>query len=184
MRSLTLFFCLIATLATALPQQYQLDTARSQVGFSYDFEGAMKSGSMPVKFADMVIDLDNVSASRVSVTLDARGARAGFFFATQAVKSPEILNTSRFPEIYFKSTRISGTLSDATVNGELTVRGITQPVDLKAGLYRQRGTELGERDHLTVLLTGSISRAAFGADGYSGFVGDRIGLRILARIDK
>lgn len=55
---------------------------------------------------------------------------------------------------------------------------------LDAGLYRQRGTQPGDRNNLTVLLTGGVSRSAFGATGYAGLVGDRIGIRILARITK
>ncbi len=184
MRSLTIILCLVASLADAKPQQYRLDTARSQVGFSYIFSGIPKNGTMPVKSANMMIDLDNVPDSQVSVALDARATRAGFFFATQAVKSPEVLFTDRFPEIRFRSTRITGDLSGATVVGQLTVRGVTRPVTLQAGLYRQRGTELGDRSRLTILLTGSISRAAFGAGGYGRYVDDQIDLRILARIQK
>ena len=64
------------------------------------------------------------------------------------------------------------------------MRGITRAVTLDAGLYRQRGTQPGDRDNLTVLLTGSVSRSAFGATGYAGLVGDLIGIRIVARIAK
>ena len=35
-----------------------------------------------------------------------------------------------------------------------------------------------------VLLTGEVSRSAFGASGYSNMVGDRIGLRVVAVIGK
>lgn len=182
-----LIVCLIALMtlpALAGPERYRLDTDRSVVGFTYSFEGAEQSGRMPVASADMRIDLDNVAKSRVDVTLDASRARAGFLLATQAMKGPEVLDTARFPQITFRSTRVTGDLSGATVTGELTVRGITRPVMLRAGLYRQRGTEAGNTDRLAIQLTGSISRSAFGADGFAGFVDDRIGLTIIARIEK
>ena len=53
---------------------------------------------------------------------------------------------------------------------------------LRAQLYRQNGTEVGDRDRMAIVVTGSLSRAAFGADGWSGMAGDRVDLTILARI--
>lgn len=165
-------------------QRYRLDTARSTVAFTYRIGDAANTGQMPVKSADMRLDLDNVPASRVDVVLDAAQARAGFFLATQALRDASVLDTVTHPEIRFRSTRITGDLSGATITGDLTVRGITRAVTLDAGLYRQRGTQPGDRDNLTVLLTGSVSRSAFGATGYAGLVGDMIGIRIVARITK
>ncbi len=181
-----LLFCLsiLAAPAFADPNDFTLDTARSEVGFTYDFGGSARAGTMPVQSAQMRIDLDNVAASAVTVTLNPDGARAGFIFATQVMKGPEVLDTANHPTITFHSTAFEGDLRGATVRGKLTVRGVTRPVTLKAGLYRQRGTEPDERDNLTVLLTGKINRDDFGADGFAGYVGPVIGLRIVARITR
>ena len=139
---------------------------------------------MPVSSADLLIDLDNLPASRVLVTLNAAGARAGFIFATEAMKSRKVLYTARFPEIHFRSTRIVGDLRGAKVTGDLTVRGVTRQVVLDARLFRQRGTEPQDRRNLLVELTGAIPRSAFGANGYPNLVGDEISLRIIARITR
>lgn len=170
--------------AQADPERYQLDADRSEVRFGFTLQGANVDGVMPVKSAEMEIDLDNVPGSRVDVTLDASGARAGVFFVTQTMKGPQVLATDSFPDIRFRSTAFAGDLSGATVTGDLTIRNVTRPVTLQAGLFRQRGTELGDRSQLAVLLTGSVSRSAFGAGGFPGYVDDPISLRILARIEK
>ncbi len=184
LRTLILIFALFALPLHAGPENYRLDVARSSVNFNYILDGVEKSGSMPVTSADLLIDLDNVPTSRVLVTLNARAARAGFIFATEAMKSRSVLDTARFPEIHFRSTRIRGTLRDATVEGNLTVRGVTRPVTLDARLFRQRGTAVTDRSNLLIELTGGIDRASFGADGYKALVGDHIKLRIVARIMK
>ena len=175
---------LILPPAAAKPEAYRLNAAQSVVAFSYLFQGNPNQGRMPVKNARMLLDLGNVPASNVEVTLDARGAKAGFLFATQAMKGPTVLGTDRFPEIHFQSTKITGDLSGAVVEGDLTLRDVTRPVTLRAGLYRQEGTERGDRSKLIVQLTGTVSRAAFGADGFPGFVSDEIELNIIARIEK
>ncbi len=171
-------------MAQANPVSYQLDTARSKVHFVYEFGSNKMTGTIPVSSADMQIDLDNLPASGISVTLDASRARAGILFATQAMKSAKVLNTNEFPEIYFHSTRITGNLKGAVVTGRLTARGVTRLVTLRAGLYRQQGTDPRNLDHLAILLTGDISRSAFGANGYPAYVGDTIHLRIIALISK
>jgi polyisoprenoid-binding protein YceI len=132
----------------------------------------------------MHIDLRDIRASEVEVTLDASGARAGFFLATQAMRGPLGLDTGRYPEIRFRSTRISGTLAAARIEGLLTVRGVTRPVTLRAGLYRTPETDPARLDRLTVLLTGEIDRHAFGASGFPDLVGPLIDLRIVARIER
>jgi len=181
---LCLALCLLALPVRAGPEPFILDAERSEVGFTYDFEGAARAGTMPVKSARILIDLENVPASEVTVTLDPDNARAGFIFATQVMKGPEVLDTANHPTIVFRSRAFQGDLRGATVTGDLTVRGITRPVTLQAGLYRQRGTEVGERDNLTVLLTGSINRNDYGAGGFPGYVGPMIGLRIVAQITR
>ena len=168
----------------AAPQAYRLNADRSQVGFSYDLQGNLKTGTMTVQSADMRLDLENIPNSTVSVTLDANSAKAGFFFVTHAMKGPSVLNTAQYPTIQFRSTRVEGSLQGATITGDLTVRGVTRKVMLKAGLFRQQGTAETSRERLTVLLTGAIGRKAFGADGFPEFVGDTIGLRIIAQIEK
>ena len=184
MLRLFLVLYLMAMPALAEPVRYHLDTPRSSVGFTYDFQGNEKTGKMPVQSAEMLIDLDNVPGSQVSVTLNADAAKAGFIFATEVMRGPKVLDTAHHPLIHFRSARFDGDLSGATVTGDLTIRGVTRPVTLKAGLFRQRGTEVGDRDNLTILLTGVVDRRAFGADGFPGYVGPMIGLNILARITR
>ena len=182
-RLIFILLCLVQAPAHAAPESYRLDASRSTVSFTDDLDSAAKIGRMPVRSADL-LDLDNVSASRVLVTLDAHAARAGFILATEAMKSRQVLDTARFPDIHFRSTRIRGDLRSATVTGELTLRGVTRPVTLEARLFRQRGTQANDRNNLVVELTGDISRAAFGANGYRNLVGDTIRLRIIARISR
>ena len=184
MRPLILILILLSSMAQARPADYQLDDARSKVQFTYELGSVKMHGNMPVASANMQIDLDNLPASSVEVTLDATRVKAGFLFATQAVKSPPALHTAKYPEIYFRSTQITGDLTGAVITGNLTVRGVTRLITLKAGFYRQQDTDIEDRDNLSMLLTGNISRSAFGADGYQAYVGDMVHLRILALVSK
>ncbi|MBE0452611.1 YceI family protein [Roseovarius autotrophicus] len=176
--------CLLALPAAAAPESWRLDTARSTVGFTYQIAQGDNRGTMPVTAADIRLDMRNLPASTVAVTLDARAARAGFVLATQAMRGPQVLDTGRHPVITFHSTRITGTPRAARIEGKLTARGVTRPVTLVAGLYRAVDTDPAAIDSLTVLLTGEIDRHDFGASGFADLVGPTIALRIVARIER
>ncbi|MEL6313811.1 MAG: YceI family protein [Pseudomonadota bacterium] len=179
-----LMTCISAAPVVAAPESYTLDMDQSVVGFTYQFQGNPRQGRMPVSTAVMDLDLDNIARSRVTVTLNAAQANAGALFMTSTMKGPNVLNTKAHPTIKFTSTKIEGSLRGAKVTGDLTIRGVTRPVTMTAGLYRQQGTERTDRSRLIVQLLGSVSRSAFGANGFPGFVADQIDLNIIAYIEK
>ena len=186
MRAIILFLVLtlFAGPLLAAQQRYALEPDISQVNFEWDFGEDIIKGTMPVSRADLIIDFAKVSNSSVFVDVDVLGAKAGFPFASQAMKSPKVLNASRFPHINFTSTKVRKNGAGALVEGNITVRGETRPMTLTAEIFRQRGTEENDLTRLTIILTGAVSRSEFGASGWSDFAGDEIRFRILARIQQ
>lgn len=173
---------LAAAPALAKPVPYLLEPAESTVGFETDFGPDHITGAMPVKSARLILDFDAVSNSQIDVALDVTKAQASFPFAAQAMKGPKVLDSINFPEMSFHSTAIRRDGDGAQVEGDLTIRGVTRPVTLKANIYRQKGTESGDLSQLTVQLQGTVRRSEFGATGWSDMVGDEVRLNILARI--
>jgi len=184
MRALSLLlWLLLAATAPAAPVPYALQVEDSVVAFEVDFGPDLIEGRMPVARADIRLDLSRLENSAVSVTLDVTDATTNNPFATQALKSPRVLDARDHPDIRFESTRITRTgPTEARVQGRLTMRGVTHPVTLTATLYRQRGTLPGDLSRLSILLEGAVSRSAFGATGWAERVGDEVRLRILARL--
>lgn len=171
----------------AAPRPYLLDRQASTVGFQFTLAGTPHNGTMPVLSANVLVDPSDLAASQVEVSVDAAAARTGLFFATQAMTGSEVLDTRQFPVIRFVSREVrlgpNGRLSEgAQLTGELTVKGVTKPVRFDAALYRKAGSAADDLSELSIALTGSISRSAFGADGYADLVPDPIGLNIRAVI--
>lgn len=177
-------FILTGTFGFAAPVPYALQKDNSIVGFSWTLGPDEVTGSMPVASADIEIDLDRYENSKVNVSLDVANAVAGFPFATQGMKSERVLWAEEFPEIVFESTDVARTGEGARLNGLITVRGVTRPVTFEAKLFRQQGTQPGDRRLLSIIVTGSLSRAAFGADGWSALAGDEVRLTIVARLER
>lgn len=190
----TLFALMLVTLLAALPAmlmaaptRYSLEAKTSQVGFSFTLGGTQQNGTMPVSKAVILVDPDNLRASRVDISVDVAGTRTPLPFARNALIGPEVLDAARYPTIRFVSTKVQlsadGRLSGgARITGKLTMHGVTRLVTLEAGLFRAPGSAPDDLSKLTVQLKGRISRSAFGATGYKDLVADEVGLNIVAEI--
>lgn len=168
--------------ARAAPHTYELEPETSSVSFTYTLLGNDGIGTMPILSADLVLDFQDVAHSTAKVSLDAANTKTGVGFVTNALKSPEVLSTEKYPTISFTSAKVVQQKDGARITGNVTVRGVTRPLTLDARIFRQRGSETGDLSHLTVMLTGSINRSDFGASGYADTVADTVKLRILARL--
>jgi polyisoprenoid-binding protein YceI len=167
----------------AAPIAYRLDPEASNVAFETDFGPDIITGSIPLTVADLRLDFDNVANCTVAVALDVTGATASFPFAAQALKGPKVLDAGTHPKMTFQSTSVAGVGEAAEVTGNLTIRGVTRPVILKAEIFRPQGSAKDDRSHLTVRLTGRVNRSDFGATGWLDMVGDEVRIIITARID-
>jgi polyisoprenoid-binding protein YceI len=169
--------------AEAATVDYVLDPAASTVAFETNFGPDLITGNIPLEVADLRLDFDNLRNCTVSVALDVTGAQASFPFAAQALKGPKVLDAKAHPRMTFKSTGVVRADDAADVTGNLTIRGVTKPVTLRAEIFRPKGSAASDLGHLTVRLTGRVKRSEFGATGWSDMVGDEVRIVITARID-
>lgn len=134
---------------------------------------------------------EDISASSVRADIDPRSVDTGFpgekDFNGEISDDPRILNSAEFPEIAFVSRRVTATGADtATVEGDLTMLGVTRPVTLNATL----NGELAEHPFVKVpaigfTAQGSFDRTEFGLDFLSGSIlGDQIDIVIQAEFIK
>lgn len=172
--------------ADAALRRYDLVLSDSTVAFGFTVAGVPLRGTMPIALADIRINPSRLTQSQVDVSLDARRAETKAY-ALAPMTGPEVLDVANHPTIRFRSQQVTlgraGRLSEgASIAGALTLRDVTRPVVFDAGLYRLRGSDPADIRDLSVRLTATISRTAFGASGYAGLVADTVTLDITARI--
>ncbi|HEX7775117.1 MAG TPA: YceI family protein [Parvibaculum sp.] len=94
-------------------------------------------------------------------SIDADNPPAGFL---DALRGPDWLYASKYPEITYRSTKIERTgPKTARVTGDLTLHGVTHPVVLNAtfnGGYP--GFEMDPQARIGFSVRGHFSRSAFG----------------------
>lgn len=100
--------------------------------------------------ADVIVDTVDVASSSASVDVDAdsfavRTGIGGVKPLTNADRAEisktireQILHTGQHPAITFRSTHVAGTPESFSINGDLTIAGTTQPVELRGRLTGDR----------------------------------------------
>ena len=174
----------MAQTSIAAPTQYIFDYDASDIGFTYDFSGDTIQGAFPAFTGALVVDFQNIRNSKVEVSIDASKGKGGFVFATSALRGPKVLATREFPTISFKSTAAQVSDGKASVDGNITVRGVTKPMKLRVRFFQLQGNAPDARDELQMVITGRLNRHDFGASGYPDMVGKYLDIKINAKILK
>ncbi|MEM9578281.1 MAG: YceI family protein [Pseudomonadota bacterium] len=177
----------LATGVAARAQSYELVPETSKIAFIFTTGSARQTGTVQVASADITVDTARLTRSEATVTADIRNVSSGLIFMTQAIKSPELLDAANHPIVRFQSRKIRlgarGRISEgAEIDGDLTLRGMTRKITLKAQLSRPAGTAPDDLSVLFIQLSGHLNRKAFGASGYAGLADDRVDLDIRAEI--
>jgi polyisoprenoid-binding protein YceI len=176
------YMSLTASLGWAAPLTYAFDYSDSDIGFLYEFDGQEIRGRFPDFTGQLTLDFQKAANSKVDVIIDTTTARGGFIFATQALNGPKVLHSRKYPQMRFVSKSARSSDNGAVVTGDLTIRDVTRPVDLKVTVLRDAGTEASERDNLILWIETRIKRSDFNAGGYQELVSDILGIDIRARI--
>lgn len=176
-----------ASAGLAAGRPYTLIPEGSRVSFVFTSNGAEQSGTVPIETTDIRVDAQNLTRSSATVSADIRNVRSNLVFITQAIKSTDLLDAANHPIVRFTSTRIRlgarGRISEgAQIDGQLTLRGVTQPITLDAMLSRPAGTDVDDLSVLYIQLNGRLSRSAYGASGYAGLADDSVAIDIRAEL--
>ena len=153
----SLAFCIIAS-AVAVAQEHPIDTASSKLtvrafktglfsGFAdnHEIEAPISEGSVDQAAGHVSFAVD---ARRMKV-LDPQMNPSRRQEVQQRMLGPEMLDTTRFPQIAFESTTVEWSKDLYVVHGQLSLHGVTQPVvvNVRSENGRYKGTcTLKQRD--------------------------------------
>ena len=115
-----------------LPGTYAIDVSHTSVGFVARHLMVSKTrGQLPVLSGTITIG-DDPTDSSVEVSIDASGVETGDEKRDGHLKSADFFDVEQHPTIVYRSTRVTPTSSGHyDVEGDLTVRGVTRPVQLQ-----------------------------------------------------
>jgi polyisoprenoid-binding protein YceI len=150
----------ITATQTQLPTgTWSIDPVHSQVGFAIEYMVGTFRGSFSPVEGTLAVAEDG--------TAELKGSAAASSIKVQDenlsahLLSPDFFDTERTPKIDFSATDIRRSGSVVTVNGELTIKGITKPVEL-AGTLTDPVEDAYGNDRIGLTLETVIDRAQFG----------------------
>ena len=83
-------------------------------------------------FAGTVEIAEQIEDSTASATIDVASINTNQAQRDEHLRTSDFFNVEEFPEMTFKSTGVAVDGGDLTINGDLTLRGVTKPVTLEA----------------------------------------------------
>lgn len=190
-RCLTLLWWLVllaAGVAAAHPLDYRIDTVHSQVLFSADHDGYSRPvGRLAIARGWLRFDSDDWSASKVVADIDLASADLGDEGWDAAVTGHNFLDAAKYPSAHFQSTSVRKTGEHSgTLEGDLTLRGVTLPVTVDFKVNRVGMTLFGFETIAGFSGHAMLDRTRFGMTAFSKSVGTEVTIRleIEAKLDR
>jgi polyisoprenoid-binding protein YceI len=184
MKRLTLvtgILALAAPLALAQTSTWVSDPHHSEVDFSITHLSISNvHGRFGHVAATIVFNQADVSKSTVTATIDVTGVDTGEEARNNHLKSPDFFDVATYPNATFTSTGVAKNGDGLTINGNLTLHGVTKPVVLTAEGPTGPVAGMDQKQHAGFTATTTIKREDFGIGPKfaAAMVGDSVKLNI------
>ena len=176
MRKLILASALVAApVVTAnAADSYTIDPTHTFPNFTINHLGfSTLHGRFDSTKGKITLDRANNTGS-VDISIDAGSISTGFKKRDDHLRSPDFLNVGEFPEITYKSTKVSINGDKATVEGNLTILGTSKPVTLNVDKITCGVHPMNKKDVCGFNATTSIKRSDFGVKYGLPAIGDEM----------
>lgn len=169
----------LSTAAFAAPETYTIEGTHTFPRFEYSHFGYSTQLSRFDKTTGS-ITLDKAARTgSVDVTIDTTSVNTGYPLFNQHIQGEDFFDTAKYPTITYKSTKVNfDGDKPATIEGNLTVKGITKPVTLTVTSFHCMPHPMLKKDACGANATATIKRSEFNAGKYAPYVADDVKLTI------
>ena len=184
MKKLVLMAGLMSMPYAAFADTYTFDSPHTFPNFVINHLGFSNiHGRFNNTTGTMTMDREKGTGS-VEVVIDAASIDTGFKKRDDHLRSPDFFNVNEFPEITFKSTKVSFKGKGAEVTGNLTMKGVTKPVTLTVDSINCGPHPFNKKEMCGFGATATIKRSDFGVNYGLPAIGDEITLSLDAEAVK
>jgi polyisoprenoid-binding protein YceI len=166
LKPLSLMTLGVAGIASAAPATYNIDPDHTHPSFETDHFGGLSVWRGIFKKTTGTITLDKAAQTgAVDVTVNLASADLAHDKVNEVVVGPENFNVAKYPVAHYKGT-LGGFVDGVptTVTGNLTMHGVTRPVDLKVRSFKCMPHPMYKREVCGADALGTLHRNDFGID--------------------
>lgn len=168
-----------ASPALAAPQTYVVDGTHTFPSFSYSHFGLSTQLSKFDKTTGTVTLDKEAKTGAVDITIDMKSVNTGYETFDGHIQGEDFLDTAKYPTATFKSTKVSfDGDKPATIDGELTIKGVTKPVTLKVNHFATMPHPMLKKETIGANASTVIKRSEFNAGKYAPHVGDDVTITV------
>lgn len=164
----------------AVAAPFTLDPSHTVMTFEVDHLGFSKTvGIFREITADLDIDVEDPAKSSARFVFQAASVDTFWPARDEHLRTADFLNVEVHKEITFNVTDIDMTSdTEATVMGDLTLLGVTKPVEFSAVLNNWGKHPFREQNVIGFTATGEIPRSEWGMTTFSPAVGEMVKLTL------
>jgi len=165
--------------AMAAPETYVMDANHTFAKFEYSHFGySLQQSRFDKTSGKFTIDRAAKTAS-VDVSIDTKSVNTGSETFNGHLKGDGFFDAEKFPVITYKSTSVKfDGDKPASIEGNLTVKGITKPVTLTVTGFQCMPHPMTKKDACGANATAKVKRSDFNLSKYVPNVGDDVTLTI------
>lgn len=168
-----------ASPAFAAPETFVIDNKHTYPRFSYKHLGlSTQSVRFDKTSGNLVFDREDKTGS-ADIEIDMKSVDTGFATFDEHIQAAEFFDTARYPTASFKSTRVTFDGDrPATVEGNLTIKGITKPVVLTVTSFKAMPHPMLKKDAIGADAYTVIKRSDFNMSKHVPAVSDEVRIDI------
>jgi polyisoprenoid-binding protein YceI len=161
-------------------EQLHIGSARGSIDFSIgDSKIFRTTGSFKEWQGTVLVDDSDVSRSTVNVTIATGSIQMMDPQQSDMLKDADFFDVAKFPQMTYVSQKVTRTSDSALkVEGAVTLRGITRPMELDVEVTDRKPDAAAGARYARFRATGSLKRSEFGMVKYIDVVGDTVDFSI------
>ncbi|MES2183278.1 MAG: YceI family protein [Pseudomonadota bacterium] len=168
--------------ACAAPQTYAVDSRHTYPRFEISHFGfSMHSGIFTQSSGTIVLDTAE-KTGQVDIAVQTASIDTGAEDLEKVLRSPAFFDAGKYPQMRFQSQAFQFDGDKlATVQGQLTLLGVTQPLVLTVVRFHCGAHPVSKKEECGANLAGTIKRSDFGMKTFLPGVGDEV--RLIVQVE-
>ena len=167
--------CAVSYPAVAATEAYRIDPAHTRPQFEVSHLGiSTQRGRFDRTTGRVTLDRE-AGAGSVAIEIDATSVSTGHAPLDAALRGEDFFDVARHPTLRFRAEHLTFERGEpVSVQGELTLLGVTHPVALAVNRFGCTRKPFLVRTTCGADVVATISRSAFGMSSYATLIGDEV----------
>jgi len=151
--------------SAAFADTYKIDPGHTYPSFEADHFGGLSNWRGKFDKTEGTIVVDRASKSgNVDITIDTTSVDFGHAKLNEHAKGPDMFDVAKYPTANYKGKLVFKGDVPTSVDGELTLHGVTKPVTLHIDQFKCMQHPMLKREVCGADATATFNRADFGVD--------------------